>query len=116
MTHLRQRVQEYTNPHASGREETAHVCKSDYVLLLRTVFTRRSFLEHLDHELFLNLIQFFQCRLQGKTIFEGAFAENVSKLKGTPPYKQFGIFHLPAVTGHSSANILYIALYDLKCL
>jgi len=88
------------------QEDTEHARKSDGVLLLQVRFTRKLFREHLDHELFMNLIQFFQCRLQHKPIFEGAFAEKICKLKGAPPYKQFGIFDLPAVSGQSCANIL----------
>lgn len=86
---------------------------SDGVFLPQVRFTRKIFLENLDHQLFLNLIQFLLCRLQDKLIFEGAVAENICKLEGAPPYKQFGVFDLPAVTGHSSTNILYIALYEL---
>lgn len=70
-----------------AREEGGeHDCKPDGVSLLQVRRARRSFLEHLDHELFLNLIQFVQRRIQGEMIFKGAFAENVSKLKAAPLY------------------------------
>ena len=72
---------------ALSREQTENVCKSGGASPLQVRSTRRLFFEHLNHELFLNLIQFLQCRLQDKLIFDGAFSENASKLKGAPLYK-----------------------------
>jgi hypothetical protein len=48
----------FTRQRSLRQEDTKHVLKSYDVLVLQARFTRKLFREHLDHELFLNFIQF----------------------------------------------------------